>query len=415
MCTRDKSYAPQPPNLRIFASMHIRSTSVFATFLAALFQFSSCTAQPTTQIAGNITPHPDWKPVVYLIQPRSFNDIVANFSGTVLDSAKIGSDGRFDFPIITLADEQVLLQLVMQKTGSRFPTQLSDNDPGFANYFPVVLEKGKTLEVSAQADKLHASFTFQNPTAENAAMLKLRDLRLHSWEKQKQQLTSEDQHDEAALLDKEDALLRFQQPLMAFADSTQHFWAAMVAVRWVSPAGDYERIPEFVFGQCQKWKKKRPEDPWAAQLCQVAKREKLPVLQGDVIPDFEMPLASGDTVLLHSLLGSRLTILDIWASWCAPCRRENREILAPLWAEHKDNGVQIIGYSIDSSPEAWRAAIAKDGAVWTHTSHLSGDATPFMETLRITTIPANFILDKNGNVVAKNLHGEALKVFVESY
>ncbi|MCC6412790.1 MAG: TlpA family protein disulfide reductase [Saprospiraceae bacterium] len=400
---------------RTFAPMHIRSTSVFAIFLAALVHFSGCTAQPATQITGSITPHPDWKPVVYLVQPRHFNEIAASFSGAVLDSAKIGADGRFVFPNINLADGQALLQLVVQKKGNRYPTQLADNDPAYANYFPLVLEKGKTVEVSALAEFFQKSFLFQNPSEDNASLMKLRDLRLQSWERQKHQLASNESHDEAALLDREDALLRFRQPLMVFADTSTLFWPAMVAVRWVSTAGDYERIPEFVFGQCEKWRKKRSDDPWTAQLCQVATREKLPVLQGDVIPDFEMPLASGDTVLLHSMLGSKLTILDIWASWCAPCRRENREVLAPIWNEHKQNGVQIIGYSIDSSPEAWRAAIAKDGAAWPHASHLSGDATPFMESLRITTIPANFILDAQGNVLAKNLHGAALKTFVEGY
>ncbi len=228
-------------------------------------------------------------------------------------------------------------------------------------------------------------------------------------------LASADHSDEANLLEREAAVQRFRQPLMAFADSCAYFWPAMEATRWVSPESDYERVPEFMFRQCEQWNAKFPENQWVQQLCKAGSREKLPVLIGDMIPDFPLPMAAGDTVMLHTLLGSRLTMLDIWASWCAPCRRENKEVLAPLWTANKARGLQILGYSIDSSPAAWKAAIVKDGAIWLQASHLSGDATPFLETLRITTIPANFILDAQGKVLAKNLHGDSLKAFVADY
>ena len=200
---------------------------------------------------------------------------------------------------------------------------------------------------------------------------------------------------------------------MAFADSTRWLYPAVVAVRWVSPQADYERVPEFLSRQCQKWSPQNSD--WARQLCAAASPEKLPVQIGQIIPDYPLPVVSGDTILLHGLLGKRLTVLDIWASWCAPCRRENRHVLTPLYQQYKSAGLQIIGYSIDSSPESWKAAIAKDGAVWLHTSHLSGDATPFMEALHLTTIPANFILDSKGKIIAKNLHGEELSSFVSEY
>jgi peroxiredoxin len=158
-----------------------------------------------------------------------------------------------------------------------------------------------------------------------------------------------------------------------------------------------------------------PESPWIRQLCEAGNPGKLPVLVGDKIPDYPLPMASGDTVALYTLLGERLTVLDIWASWCAPCRRENQEVLSPLWSVYREKGLQILGYSIDSSPAAWKAAVTKDGAVWPHASHLSGDATPFLDSLRVTTIPANFILDAGGKVVAKNLHGDSLKRFVVAY
>ena len=119
--------------------------------------------------------------------------------------------------------------------------------------------------------------------------------------------------------------------------------------------------------------------------------------------------------MLSKRLGKRLTLVDIWAAWCAPCRKENKTVLAPLWHDFEDKGFQIIGYSIDNNPQAWKAAIAGDGATWLQASHLTGDSTPFMETLHISTIPANFILDAEGRIVAKNLFGEDLSEFVKTY
>ncbi|MBK9492234.1 MAG: TlpA family protein disulfide reductase [Haliscomenobacter sp.] len=242
-------------------------------------------------------------------------------------------------------------------------------------------------------------------------MITLRDIRHAAFSQWKAQLTAVP--DEEHLLEQENAVRQFQAPLMAFADSTTSMLAALVATRWVSLQNDYERVPEFLHGQCQKWSELQSGAPFVAQLCE--KANALPLLTGEVIPDFSFAMSTGDTVSLKSLLGKKLTILDIWASWCVPCRRENQQVLTPLWAAYREKGLQIIGYSIDSSEGAWRNAIKKTAPCGPHASHLTGDETPFMDALRIATIPANFILDGDGKVVAKNLHGEELKAFVEEF
>jgi peroxiredoxin len=390
--------------------------TIAALILVLLLQGATqCRTQSAALISGKVILSADWKPMVYLVQPRNFLEIASSFSGVVLDSAAVNPDGNFVFSKLPKWEEKTLFQLCIQKAGNRFPNQLLDDDPLMSNYMPVVLQKGDPLEVSAEAGRFQATFSVQKPSKENRALLQLRDIRHKAYRQESAQMAEGEHSDEAALLAREAALNRYQKPLMAFADSSLSIWPALVAVRWVSPASDYERVPEFLFGQCEKWRSEAPENPWTTQLCQAGNREKLPVLTGDQIPDFPLPMLAGDTINLHSLLGARLTILDIWASWCTPCRRENREVLSPLWAQQKDQGLQIVGYSIDSSPAAWKAGIAKDAATWPHASHLSGDATPFMEALRITTIPANFILDAQGKVLAKNLHGEALRLFVEEY
>ncbi len=352
--------------------------------------------------------------MLYLVQPRSFLEIAANFNGVVVDSTAISADGSFTFSKVPWSLEKTLFQICIQKVGSRFSTQLLDDEPPLANYMPVVVQNGAVLDLSAEADHFQATFSLKNPSPENLALLQLRDLRQQAYHQYSSFITASNS-DEASLLEREAALQQFQQPLMAFADSSLLLFPALVAIRWISPSGDYERVPEFIVGQCQKWRDKMPDNLWALQLCQAGNREKLPVLVGDMLSNFALPMASGDTSFLYPLLGRQLTVVDIWASWCAPCRRENRETLVSLWAQYQNKGLHILGYSIDSEASAWKAAITKDNATWPQASHLSGDATPFLEALRITTIPANFILDGQGIVLAKNLHGEALTDFVKNY
>ncbi len=106
----------------------------------------------------------------------------------------------------------------------------------------------------------------------------------------------------------------------------------------------------------------------------------------------------------------------MWASWCAPCRIENREVLVPLWNDYHNQGLQIIAYALEIDESSWRTAAENDGANrWLQCSDLQGDyGTPFLKSVRVRTIPANFILDDKGVVIAKNIYGEALKELVKS-
>lgn len=352
--------------------------------------------------------------MVYLIQPRFFSEIASNYLGVVIDSAIISADGHFTFKQLPETANNAVLQLTIQKSGSRFANQLSDDIPAEANYMPLVYSPDKPIVIDADASAFQQTFTFENPSSINKCFLSLRTIRLEAFDEWVA-ATGEKIEADSMLLEKEKADAKYRNVLMDFADTTECIEAAMLAIRWVSPTGDFERVPEFVFTQCQRWQLKKPDHQYTKQLCAAADKNKLPVMVGDMMPDFPLPLSSGDTMLLSKMLGKRLTLVDIWAAWCAPCRKENKTILAPLWHTYQDKGLQIIGYSIDNNAQSWKAAIAKDSAVWLQASHLTGDATPFLEALHISTIPANFILDEKGRIVAKNVFGEELSAFVKSY
>jgi len=222
--------------------------------------------------------------------------------------------------------------------------------------------------------------------------------------------------DDNQLLEKEHAILEYQKELMAFADSSHFFMPSMVALRWVSPVNDYERVPEFLVNQCDKWKQTSAEYPWIGQLCKQSEASNLPVLLGDVFPNIKLPLITKDTLTIKEQLGNKLTIIDLWASWCAPCRKENREVLVPIWDDYHNEGLQIIAYALESDESAWKTAAENDGANrWLQASDLQGDDASFLKQIRVQTIPANYILDNKGVVLAKNLHGNVLMDWVKAY
>jgi thiol-disulfide isomerase/thioredoxin len=391
--------------------------STFALLPLLLTLFTGCSKTPPIHGYVILDAKGEWKPTVYLLDPKTWNGIAGSFVGAVLDSAAIGSEGYFAFEKMPDAAESKFFELVIQKKAeAKYANRLDNDDPGTSNYFPIVYKNGDLICVRAEAAHFQRSLTMKKPGAENAALLQLRDIRQAAFGKYLGDKKAGEAHDEAALLDEEKAMRSFQQPIMQFAEQTKLLFPALVAIRWVSIEGDYERIPEFIVGQAERWQQEAPNHPWVAQLAAKGDRKTLPVLVGDVLPDYPLPMLAGDTVALKTQLGKRLTLLDFWASWCAPCRKENRSTLVPLWEKHHGAGFQIVGYALDASQNTWAGAIEKDGVGrWPHASHLQGDDAPLFKELRMTSIPANFLLDENGKVLTKNLHGEELVKWVEAY
>ena len=127
--------------------------------------------------------------------------------------------------------------------------------------------------------------------------------------------------------------------------------------------------------------------------------------------EFSAPSPEGKIITLKESLG-KVTIIDFWASWCGPCRMENPNVVA-LYKEFHDQGLNIIGVSLDKDAGKWKDAIAKDGLTWAHVSNLKFWDEPIAKLYGVESIPATFILDAEGNIVAQNLRGDELKAKVK--
>jgi peroxiredoxin len=137
---------------------------------------------------------------------------------------------------------------------------------------------------------------------------------------------------------------------------------------------------------------------------------------GDMAPDFSAPNPEGTVVSLSEIKG-KVTIIDFWAAWCGPCRKENPNVVK-VYEKYHDKGLEIIGVSLDGTPNqkdakaAWMEAIKKDQLTWHQVSNLTYFNDPIAKLYSIQAIPATFILDSEGKIVAKNLRGNALEAKV---
>ena len=132
-----------------------------------------------------------------------------------------------------------------------------------------------------------------------------------------------------------------------------------------------------------------------------------PTTDGKWRADFSAPNPEGKVISLKESLG-KVTIVDFWASWCGPCRQENPNVVA-IYKELHAKGLNIIGVSLDKDAAKWKEAIAKDGLTWTQVSNLKFWDEPIAKQYHVESIPATFILDASGHVVAKDLRGDELR------
>lgn len=132
------------------------------------------------------------------------------------------------------------------------------------------------------------------------------------------------------------------------------------------------------------------------------------IAPGKPAPAIEMNDANGNPLPLSSLKG-KYVLIDFWASWCGPCRKENPNVVR-VYNKYKDKGFTVYSVSIDSQKANWLAAIEKDGLSWpNHVSQLLGWQTPILKEYGITGIPFTVLIDKEGNIIQTNLRGPMLE------
>lgn len=309
-----------------------------------------------------------------------------------LDSAIVGSDKRFTFKRKEL-DEGTVYQVNLAS----------------AQRVIVLIEGGETIEINAEGtEKGKALVTGSKNNDYYQQLLALyKEMNEKSLKWQEEYAQAEQKKDTKKIAkiqeDFEASSQAFTAKIKNMIPEMGTSLAALFATNFLNPETEFATIDALA----KKFEVERPTMKQAQIFVGNAKRMR-GIQIGDPAPEITLNSTEDKPVSLSSLRG-KIVLIDFWASWCGPCRQENPNVVR-VYNKFKDKGFEIFSVSLDRDKMAWVKAIEKDGLVWpNHVSDLKYWQSAAAQTYGVNGIPATFLLDKDGKVIAKNLRGEALE------
>ena len=205
-------------------------------------------------------------------------------------------------------------------------------------------------------------------------------------------------------------IIIFQQKeeFKRFIDENPNLFINLITLQQLGDIAEYFNYYEKVSSNLDSL---YPNNFWVNDIKEKVLAEKNTAI-GVQAPNFKINDSQGKLFKLSTLKGSYV-LLDFWASWCMPCRREN-PLIVDLYKKYHPLGLEIVGISLDDTTKSidaktnWLKAINQDGLEWKQVSQLKGFESSVCLDYGITSIPSTFLLDENGIIIARNLRGTIL-------
>ena len=286
--------------------------------------------------------------------------------------------GKNTYPIILTPGEKVIFETDLQNPDN-YQVKGSDLSIALKQFAPIKSRK-EFLEDSLQSD-----FTKRITGKSEIEIENLRSEYLSEYKKSMNFYTRE---------------------AIAFADKHNDL-AGFYAVSTLDP----EVSEQELIAYADKIKSQFQDNVVVSQfLEEVEKLKRLAV--GQPAPLFESYTPENKTIKLIDYRG-KYVLVDFWASWCIPCRKENPN-LVKIYHTYKDKGFDILSVSLDNNPGSWMRAIDEDKLAWTNVSDLKAWSSSLIIDYRIKAIPSSVVLDPEGKIIAKNLRGKELEELLKS-
>jgi len=358
--------------------------------MTSTFLFS-CKDNAVFTISGSLK-NPSKVKTIYLAQA----DTADQFK--VIDSAKLSPDGSFKF---NQAAAYVNLYKLRADT----------------NQFDVIAQNGDAIELNADLADSHNAYTVSGSDA--SEKIKTFNDFSKAYTNRNNKVVAEFQEKSQKSGQQTDSLLKvympvFQKNLADYSNAVLKFIddnKGSLAAFYASTALDAVKYEQqlVVYADELKSNTELAKNPAVRNFIKVMDKAK-PLSVGHQAPDFTISSIDGKQMHLSDYKG-KYVMLDFWASWCVPCRQENPNVLKQYQKFHA-KGFNVLGVSLDKDKAAWQKAVNDDHLEWMQTSDLKSFEGTAERLYHIEAIPSNFIIDPQGNIIAKNIRGAELETFL---
>ncbi len=290
----------------------------------------------------------------------------------------------------------------------------SINTPTF---YELNLYGQRVVKLALYKENVNVKFNFADPKSlqiegsqDSKEMLKLETL-MESYQGEVNQLN--EKYYEAMSKNDADVIRQIQVDAMnletqqvvkvkEMIESMGDSFASLAAIGLLNPQNDFPFIDALITRLNENY-------PGTIAILQMKQQldEMRALAVGQVAPDIVLPDANGKTTKLSDLRG-KYVLIDFWAAWCKPCRQENPNVVR-LYNQYNSKGFEVFGVSLDRSREDWVKAIADDGLNWTQVSDLQYFNSAAAVLYQIQAIPATYLVDPDGKIIAKDLRGPSLE------
>lgn len=354
-----------------------------------------------------------WSLGLFLLFSCGGND--SSTEGKVQITGKIGNapEGHVILSQFTESRPKVLDTLKVNAKGE-FEYELEVTAPTF---YELNLYGQRMIRLALLDEDVSISYNFNEPSSlaiegsqDSQEMLKLEAL-MEEYQLEVNQLN--ERYYEAMSNNDSETIKEIQQEAIALEtrqaekvkemiNSMGDSFASLAAVGLLNPKNDFPFLDQLVTKLNETY-------PGTVSIMQMKQQldEMRALSVGQVAPDFELPNPEGKMVKLSDLRG-KYVLIDFWAAWCKPCREENPNVVR-LYNEYKDKGFEVFGVSLDRSKEDWVKAIKDDGLTWPQVSDLKYFNSAAAELYKIDAIPATYMIDPDGKIIAKDLRGPSLE------